>query len=161
MEQNSPHNPSHRYGVDCECNQVRSPRKVGEDLRPLMIVGIYQFGEKNTLQNSLWIANTMGPSAAQGEDDQLANLGKKSPIIQHQGEINSINLYAFGDASSQGLSAEVYAVTYQPSGISKGLVVAKSRIAKNGLTIPRLELLVRHMITNLACNAKEALQGFQ
>ncbi|XP_068704663.1 uncharacterized protein [Montipora foliosa] len=81
-------------------------------------------------------------------------------IIQYQEEITSINLHAFGDASSQGLSAAVYAVSHQPSGISQGLVAAKSRLAKKGLTIPRLELVAGHMATNLVHNLKQALQGF-
>ena len=81
-------------------------------------------------------------------------------LVQYQEEIISINLHAFGDASSQGLSAAVYAVTHQPSGISQGLVAAKSRLAKKGLTIPRLELVAGHMATNLVHNVREALQGF-
>ena len=36
-------------------------------------------------------------------------------IAQHQAEITSINLHAFGDASSQGMSAGVYAVTHSPT----------------------------------------------
>ena len=43
-------------------------------------------------------------------------------IAQHQEEISSIDLHAFGDASSQGVSAAVYAVTYQPTGASHGPV---------------------------------------
>ena len=81
-------------------------------------------------------------------------------IAQHQEEITSINLHAFGDASSQGVSAAVYAVTYQPTGVSQGLVTAKSRLAKKGLTIPRLELVSGHMAANLVDNVEEALQGF-
>ena len=81
-------------------------------------------------------------------------------IAQHQEEITSINLHAFGDASSQGVSAAVYAVTYQPTGASQGLVTAKSRLAKKGLTIPRLELVSGHMAANVVDNGKEALQGF-
>ena len=34
----------------------------------------------------------------------------------------------------------VYAVTEQQSGINQGIVASKSRLAKKGLTIPRLEL---------------------
>ena len=58
------------------------------------------------------------------------------------------------------MSAAVYAVTYQPTGVSQGLVTAKSRLAKKGLTIPRLELMSGHMAANLVDNVKEALQGF-
>ena len=58
------------------------------------------------------------------------------------------------------MSAAVYAVTYQPTGVSQGLVTAKSRLAKKGLTIPRLELVSGHMAANLVDNVKEALQGF-
>ena len=80
-------------------------------------------------------------------------------IAQHQEEITSINLHAFGDASSQGVSAAVYAVTHQATGLSRGLVTAKSRLAKKGLTIPRLELVSGHMAANLVDNVKEVLQG--
>ena len=40
-------------------------------------------------------------------------------IAQYQEEITNINLHAFGDASSRGVSAAVYAVTYQPTGYHK------------------------------------------
>ena len=36
----------------------------------------------------------------------------------------------------------------------------KARLAKQGLTIPRLELVACHMATNLANNVKEALEGY-
>ena len=54
----------------------------------------------------------------------------------------------------------MYAVTHQLSGITQGLVTSKSRLAKKGLTTPRLELVAGHMATNLVDNVKEALQGF-
>ena len=81
-------------------------------------------------------------------------------LAKHQEKIQSINLHAFGDASSKGVSAAVYSVTRQPSGVTQGLVAAKSRLAKKGLTIPRLELVAGHMATNLVHNVKDALQGF-
>ena len=39
-------------------------------------------------------------------------------------------------------------------------MTAKSRLAKKGLTIPRLELVSGHMVTNLLHNVKESLQEF-
>ena len=63
--------------------------------------------------------------------------------------IESIEVDSFGDASRIGVSAAVYAVIQQPSGADSGLVAAKSRLAKKGLTIPRLELMSGHMATNL------------
>ena len=53
----------------------------------------------------------------------------------------------------------VYAVVHQASGVSRGLLAAKSRLAKKGLTIPRLELVSAHMAANLAENVKNALEG--
>ena len=47
----------------------------------------------------------------------------------------------------------------QASGTSQGLVTAKSRLAKQGLTIPRLELLSGHMTVNLITNVRQALEG--
>ena len=43
--------------------------------------------------------------------------------------------------------------------VSRGLLAAKSRLAKKGLTIPRLELVSAHMAANLAENVKNALEG--
>ena len=74
--------------------------------------------------------------------------------------IQSIELHAFGDASGIGVSAAVYATVHQQSGVNTGLVTAKSRLAKKGLTIPRLELVSGHMATNLVHNVKKSLQGF-
>ena len=47
----------------------------------------------------------------------------------------------------------------QPSGTYQGLVAAKSRHAKKGLTIPRLELVAVNMAANLVQNTKEVLKG--
>ena len=50
----------------------------------------------------------------------------------------SASYIAFGDASGHGVSAVTYAVVMQESGVTQGLVAAKSRPAKQGLTIPCL-----------------------
>ena len=39
------------------------------------------------------------------------------------------------------------------------LVDAKARLAKQGLTIPRLELVAAHMATNLVTKVKNVLEG--
>ena len=39
-----------------------------------------------------------------------------------------------------------------------GLVAAKARLAKQGFTIPRLELVAARMATNLIINVKQALE---
>ena len=54
------------------------------------------------------------------------------------------------------VSAAVYAVVTQDSGVTKGLVTAKSRPAKQVLTIPRLGLVSSHMAANLAVNVRNA-----
>ena len=78
-------------------------------------------------------------------------------IVSHQEEVTEIELHTFGDASIQGVGAAVYAVVRQPSGTTQQLVTAKSRLAKRNLTIPRLELVGAHMVTNLAVNVRNAL----
>ena len=81
-------------------------------------------------------------------------------LLECREEILSTVFPAFGDASSKGNSAAVYALTHQSSGITQGLVISKFWLAKKGLTTPRLELVAGHMATNLVDNVKEALQGF-
>ena len=57
------------------------------------------------------------------------------------------------------MAAAVYAVVVQESGVNQGLVAARARLAKSGLTIPRLELVSGHMAVNLLTNVTEALEG--
>lgn len=73
--------------------------------------------------------------------------------------IEAIALHGFGDASGQGVAAAFYAVVQQESGVRQGLVAAKARLAKQGVTIPRLELVSGHMAANLLTNVHDTLSG--
>ena len=73
--------------------------------------------------------------------------------------VTGIDLHAFGDASGNGVSAAVYAVVEQNSGINQGILVSKSRLAKKGLSIPRQELISGQMAANLIDNVKQVLKG--
>ena len=74
-----------------------------------------------------------------------------------QGSVTMVDLHVFGDASVLGCCAVAYVVVYQPSSVNQGLIASKSRLSKRDMTIPKLELIVRHMATNLAVNIREAL----
>ena len=81
------------------------------------------------------------------------------PIAGYQEPLETVEQHGFGNASKQGVGAAVYAVVWQPSGITQRLVVAKSRLAKQGLSMPRLEQVAAHMATNHVMNTKRALEG--
>ena len=81
------------------------------------------------------------------------------PITPYHEEIEEVELHAFGDASGQGVGVAVYSVVRQRSGTTQQLVAAKSRFAKKGLTIPRLELVGAHMAMNLLVNVRNALDN--
>ena len=55
----------------------------------------------------------------------------------------------------------MYAVVHQDSSTNQGLVTAKARLAKKGLTIPRLDLVSIYMAANVVGNVimKNALEG--
>lgn len=80
-------------------------------------------------------------------------------IARYQEAIQEVELHSFGDASGRGVGTAVYAVVRQPSGTTQRLVTAKARLAKQGLTIPRLELISAHMATNLVINVRNALDN--
>ena len=80
-------------------------------------------------------------------------------LAVHREEIEGIELHSFGDASTNGVAACVYAVARQAAGTNQGLIAARSRLSKQGLTIPRLELVAGHMAVNLIINVREALEG--
>ena len=75
-------------------------------------------------------------------------------------QIEQIELHFFCDASVNGVSVTVHAVVKQRSGVNTGLVATKARLAKQGLTIPRLEFVSAHMATNVINNVRCALEGF-
>ena len=77
-----------------------------------------------------------------------------------QEPVQALDLHAFCDSSGKGSAAAVYAVVYQESGIHQGLLAAKARLAKKGLTMPRLELISAHMAANLVDNVRSALEGY-
>ena len=81
-------------------------------------------------------------------------------LPRSQEPIHEISLHSFGDASGKGVAAAVYAVVSQSTKTYQGLVASKARLAKEGLTIPRLELVAGHMALNLVINVESALQGF-
>ena len=81
-------------------------------------------------------------------------------LAKYQEETEAIDLHGFGDASGKGVSAAVYTVIHQAQGINQGLLTAKSRFSKKGLTIPRQELVSAHIAANLIHNVKTALSGF-
>ena len=80
-------------------------------------------------------------------------------VAIHREKIEEIELHSFGDASENGVAACVYAVVRQAAGTNQGLIAARSRLSKQGLTIPRLELVAGHMAVNLVTNVREALDG--
>ena len=82
------------------------------------------------------------------------------PLILHRFPVQEVVLHAFGDASSQGVCAAIYAVVKQESGTTQGLVCAKSRLAKRNLTIPRLELVSGHMAINLVTNVRFVIDNY-
>ena len=82
------------------------------------------------------------------------------PLAAKRETITNIDLHCFGDASGVGVSAALYAVVTQPSGVNLGLVTAKARLAKQGLSIPPLELVSGHMAINMITNTRDALEGF-
>lgn len=54
----------------------------------------------------------------------------------------------------------MYSVLVQESGANQGLVAARARLSKKGLTIPRLELVSGLMAVNLLANVASVLEGF-
>ena len=83
----------------------------------------------------------------------------KRALADHREPIQNNRLHGFGDASGYGVGAAVYAVVKQESGITQRLGAAKARLAKQGLMIPRLQLIFAHMVTNLLVNVKSTLEG--
>lgn len=85
----------------------------------------------------------------------VSTYGSASAKVDYnfQEPLQDVKLHSFGDGSKLGVGAAVYAVVGQEMGATQRLVAAKARLAKGGLSIPRLELVAGHMATNLLTNA--------
>ena len=88
---------------------------------------------------------------------ESVSVSRSIPICQEP--IQEVKLHAFGNARGYGVCAAVQAVVSQASGISQGLIAAKSRLAKEGLTICCLELVAGHLAVKLASDVRNALGG--
>ena len=94
------------------------------------------------------------------EDKLPSHVTVPQSLAPHQENIQAIELHAFGDASGKGVAAAVYTVVVQEKDVNQGLVASRARLAKKGLTMPRLELVSGHMAMNLLSNVREDLEGF-
>ncbi len=54
----------------------------------------------------------------------------------------------------------IHLASLQEIQVNQGLVCAKARLTKDGLTMPRKELVSAHMAVNLLDNVRSALEGF-
>ena len=79
------------------------------------------------------------------------------PIAPYSEAVYSLELHAFGDASTHGVGAAVYSVVRQRGGITT-LVTDKARLAKKDLTTARPELVRAQMAANVVINLKNALK---
>ena len=93
------------------------------------------------------------------ESDLPENTVVTRTFSSNREPINAVELRAFGDAGGRGVTAAVYAFVRQDSGTTQDLVAAKARLAKQRLTIPRLELVAGHMAVNSVDNIRHALDG--
>ena len=89
---------------------------------------------------------------------QLIDVRIPRSVATSIGEIESINLHLFADASILACCAVAVAVVEHEAGIVKGLLTSKSRISKRNTSIARLELVSGHMAANMAKNLHTALQ---
>ena len=132
-----------------------------EIVLPAMLQGKLLYRESCSQKNS-WDAPLPKEIADQWKNWEKGlpeTVSVKRSIPLSKEEIDAIQLHAFGDASGHGVCAAVCAVVTQASGASQGLITAKSLLAKQGLTIPLLELATGNMAVNLPTNVRQALEG--
>lgn len=97
-------------------------------LSPMMLCGKFIF--PNLFEKKLpWdtpILADLKRSWKKRHSDLPELVSVKQTIAPFREAINSIQLHAFGDASSKGVCAVVYTVVSQESGTTQGLVTSKS-----------------------------------
>ena len=89
---------------------------------------------------------------------QVRNVRIPRSLARDIRKIKGIHLHLFADASFTACSAVTIAVIEHSSGIVKGMLSSKSRIARRNTSIARLELVSGHMAANMAKNLVVALR---
>ena len=129
-------------------------------------IDIHTFGDasKKGLCTAIYAVVKQGKKTYQGLLAAKARLEKKGVTISRanpglQMKIDYIDIHTLGDASKKGLCTAIYAVVSQGKKTYQGHFAAKARLAKKGLTIPRLGLVSAQMSSNHMYTAKQALSG--
>ena len=150
--------PLTKRGVLCKLASIYDPLGL---VSPVTLVGKCLYRDV-CCEKLAWDAKLTGQLKLKWQRWER-NLPKRTTtsraLADYREPIQDIQLHGFGDASKCGVGAAVYAVVKQNWGTSQHLVAAKARLAKQGLSTPRLELISAHMATNLLINVKVALEG--
>ena len=77
---------------------------------------------------------------------------------QYQQPLNYADLHILADVSGRGVSAALYYIANQASGVNQGLLTSKSRLIKKNTTIPRFELISCYIASILLNDAKKSLK---
>ena len=94
------------------------------------------------------------------EESLPAEVTTSRPIAPYREAVCSLELHAFGDASTHGVGAAVYSVVRQRGGITQTLVTGNARLAKKDLMTPRLELVSAHIAAKPSYQREERAQRF-
>ena len=168
VEQTDGRSWSYNSRGSCSTDKERNSGKVARIYDPLGLIPPITLQGKLLYRDAFdekraWDAPLSIPREKQWqkwERSLLQHVTCPRALTSIQEPIEDIKLHAFGDMSGKGVATSVYAVIKQSSAINQGLVTAKARLAKEGLTIPRRELVSGHMAVNLLTNVQDALQGF-
>ena len=129
---------------------------------PTMLVGkpLYREVSENRLPWDEKVSDRMGHEWLKFVRNLPNKVEVSQSLARFREPVEGVVLHAFCDTSGSGISSAVYAVFTQASGVSKGLIAAKSRLTKKNLTIPRLELVAAYMAANLVDNVRTALERY-
>ena len=130
--------PLTKRGVLCKLASIYDPLSL---VSPMTLVGKCLYGDL-CCGKLAWDAKLTGQLKLKWHRWER-NLPKQTTtsraVADHKEPIQDTQLHGFGDASKCGVDAAVYAVVKQKSGTSQHLVAAKARLAKQGLSTPRLQ----------------------
>ena len=120
---------------------------------PVTVVGKILYS-KVCLSSKRWDEAITDPEILKGWKKWLKGLNECTnvrvprSVVDHN--VRRLELHGFSDASKKAVSAAVYVVAHHDEKpIKQTLLVSKSRIAPKNQSIPRLELVAAHNLTNL------------
>ena len=151
-----------------QTHQTWNSKQIGINLCDRWIRFIGTFTRKSRISRNMWsrialdkiIANQLTKVREKWESTLSHQIKVPQSIPLPHSVLTVINIHVFANSRIIGTCATANAVIYQPGHVNQYVIASKYWLAKQNLSIPRLELIAVHIASNFSNNIQTALTSY-